>query len=207
MPKCKFCRAPDATLKPTGKMSKFCDFECFNNEGLKLFQKAEKIRIKNEKQEQIREKKEFYSSDVGWQHKTCQPVFNRSRVLEELQWFDEQGIEPYCISCGKTKMDWCCGHYKTVGSARVIRYDRVNTYLQCNRYCNKALSGNIEGNKTTHGYKQGLLSRFGKSKGQEIMDYCAKKQHEKRKWTWQEVEQIKIESREISRKIKNEMDK
>ena len=198
MPKCSFCRAPDAKLKPTGKFSFFCNLECFQKKGVKLLKKVGIDRSKAAR----KDLKEFNRVDVAWQHKTCQPVFNRSRVLEELQWFDEQGIEPYCISCGKTKMDWCCGHYKTVGSARVIRYDRVNTYLQCNRYCNKALSGNIEGNKTTHGYKQGLLSRFGKSKGQEIMDYCAKKQHEKRKWTWQEVEQIKIESSEISRKIK-----
>ena len=34
------------------------------------------------------------------------------------------------------------------------------------------LSGNIEGTRTTVGYKQGLIERFGEAEGQRILDYC-----------------------------------
>ena len=210
MAKCKFCRKPGATLKPTGKMSCFCNFECFKNEGLKLVQKAEKIRIKDENQEQIRKKKEFYSSDIKWQHKTCKTAFNKSRVLQELKWFKEHGLEPECISCGKKNMDWCCGHFKTVGASGALRYSRLNTFLQCNKYCNMSLSGNISGNKNTRGYINGLLERFGKNKGQRIIDLCEKMQHKTKKWSCEEVVLIKNKSLSIAKsikQIKKEMDK
>ena len=35
-----------------------------------------------------------------------------------------------------------------------------------------ALSGNIEGNKTTRGYKKGLIERFGEKEGNSIIEYC-----------------------------------
>ena len=111
-------------------------------------------------------------NDTAKQHSLTRTVFNKMRVLEEKLWFKLLGKEPECISCGKTDMDWCCGHFKTVGSSGHLRYDRKNTYLQCNRYCNMGLSGNISGNKTTRGYKQGLIDRFGEVKAQEINDYC-----------------------------------
>ena len=39
--------------------------------------------------------------DLKWQHKLTQKTFNRMRVLEELLWFKERGLEPECISCGR----------------------------------------------------------------------------------------------------------
>ena len=56
----------------------------------------------------------------------------------------------------------------------------MNTYLQCNRYCNRGLSGNIEGNKSTIGYKKGLVHRFGESRAKDILDYLESK-HENTK--------------------------
>lgn len=117
-------------------------------------------------------KKKVKTNNTKHQHKLTQQVFNKLRKLEELKWFSDKGLEPECISCGKTKMDWCCGHFKTVGAQGGLRYDRVNTYLQCNRYCNMGLSGNIEGNKTTRGFKQGLIERFGNIEGKAIIEYC-----------------------------------
>ena len=82
-------------------------------------------------------------------------------------------------------MDWCCGHFKTRGSQRELAYDEKNTYLQCNRYCNKGLSGNINGNKTTRGYLQGLRDRFGEREAQGIIEYCEQKRV--KKWTCEEL--------------------
>jgi hypothetical protein len=150
-----------------------------------------KLQSNKQKKIDIKKKKEFNRKDLGWQHKNTQPVFNRMRVIEELKWFNDAGIEPTCISCGKINMDWCCGHFKTVGAQGILRYDRNNTYLQCNRYCNMGLSGNIAGNKNTRGYKQGLIDRFGKNEAAKIFDYCEQNNNAK-KWEWQELEEMRM---------------
>lgn len=142
-------------------------------------------------------KKAFYGNDLTWQHKQTQKAFNKLRKLQEFQWFDDRGLEPECISCGKTKMDWCCGHLKTVGSQGALRYSETNTYLQCNRYCNMALSGNLNGNKTTRGYLQGLKERFGKEKAEIIINWCARDRV--KTWTCNELIELR---REFSKEIK-----
>lgn len=117
-------------------------------------------------------KKRAKEKDVAYQHALTTTTFNRMRVLEEKIWFMDRGIQPYCISCLKPDMDWSCGHFKTVGSQGNLRYDRMNTFLQCNYACNRSLSGNIDGNKASIGYKAGLVFRFGEEEGQRIIDYC-----------------------------------
>ena len=131
----------------------------------------EKAKKKADK-EFAERKREFRKNDIPKQLKLTQTVFNRMRVKQEKLWYYRQGLEPECISCGKTKMDWCCGHYKTVASHSELRFDEKNTHLQCNRACNEKLSGNINGTKTSRGYKQGLRERFGVQDGQAIIDYC-----------------------------------
>ncbi|MBL4753755.1 MAG: recombination protein NinG [Flavobacteriales bacterium] len=146
-------------------------------------------------------KKAFYGNNIGKQHELTQPVFNKMRRLEEFKWFHERGLKPVCISCGKENMDWCCGHFKTVAAQGNLRYDTINTYLQCNKYCNSSLSGNIEGNKTTRGYKKGLLERFGEVEGQKIIDYC-ETHTEVKKWKCDEL----IERRQFFNKRIRELE-
>ena len=122
--------------------------------------------------ETIRLRKAFVANDLAHQKKLTQNVFNKLRKLEEFEWFASRGLEPECISCGKKNMDWCCSHLKTVASQGALRYDRDNTKLACNRYCNKALSGNINGNKTSRGYLVGLAERFGEDEAKRIIEYC-----------------------------------
>lgn len=166
--------------------------------------KEEKERRKAERAEQRKKKDALNKNDMRWQHKNTQPAFNRMRVLQELVWFKERGIEPYCISCLKTNMDWCCGHFKTVGAHGNLRYDERNTFLQCNYYCNMNLSGNIEGNKTTIGFKAGLIHRFGEKEGNEIIDYCTNN-NQAHKWTPEETEEIRKNARKKIKELK-EMD-
>ena len=130
---------------------------------------------------------------LKWQHKQTQKAFNRMRVLEELQWFEERGLEPTCISCGNGlgNDQWCCGHYKTRGASSHLRYDRKNTYLQHNNRCNMHLSGDIGGTSTTRGYKLGILERFNKVEGQKILDHC--EQSAVIKWTCEELEAMRKE--------------
>ena len=163
---------------------------------IKLVEKGRKIKRK----EATTARRDFNKKDIKWQHKQCQTVFNRLRVLQEKLWFKERGIEHYCISCLKTNMDWCCGHFKTRGSQPNLRYDESNTFLQCNRYCNMGLSGNIAGNKNTIGYIAGLKHRFGLERATEIIDYC-ESNTKPVKWTCEQLEEMRKGWNEEIRRI------
>lgn len=180
--KCKNSCGQQAKLK-AGEF-RFCSYDCAT-------EFAQAKVVKKVKADNKKKKDDYYKSDLPSQHTKTQKVFNRVRKKQEYLRFAESGIEPECMSCGKTKMDWCCGHYKTVGSSKALRYDEINTYLQCNNYCNRNLSGNIAGNATTRGYTQGLLDQFGKEDGQTIIDYCNRHQSDIKKWTCEEVEAIR----------------
>jgi len=177
MPRCKICR-------DKFEARYFLQKACLNPACLAEWSKLDREKKADEKFK-VRKKK-YKESDVNHQHDLTQAVFNKMRVLEEKIWFKLFGLEPECISCKKKNMDWCCGHFKTRGSQKNLAYDRVNTYLQCNRYCNKGLSGNINGNKTTRGYLVGLSERFGDKKAKEIIDYCETNTQVK-KWTGAEL--------------------
>ena len=129
--------------------------------------------------------RELNRKDRRWQHKKTQIAFNRMRVLEEMEWFAERQIEPYCISCQKTHQGWCCGHYVPVASCGSLRYDRQNTYLQCNVSCNMALSGNLRE------YTKGILSRFGEKRGSQVIDYC-ETHRGVASWSWQDIEDLRF---------------
>lgn len=65
-----------------------------------------------------------------------------------------------CISCGTyDTVQWEAGHFKSVGAHREMRYLAYNIHKQCHR-CNVQFSGNL------HGYREGLLSRYG----QDLLD-------------------------------------
>ena len=196
--KCKDCEEifqPFKTLQPRCVP---CAIEKGKSDTAKQVKKAKKKSDKEFKKETTRRKRKLNRNTLKWQHKNTQPRFNKMRVFQELQWFRKRGIEPYCISCLKTNMDWCCGHFKTVGAHSELRYSKKNTFLQCNRYCNMALSGNIEGNKNTIGYKKGLEHRFGTTKATEIIEHC-EGSHKPYQWTIEELEGIRSNANMVIR--------
>lgn len=163
MPRCKICR-------DKFEAKYFLQKACFEPACLAEWAKDEREK-KADKAFAVKKKK-FKLSDVSHQHDLTQTAFNKLRVLQEKKWFADNNQEPQCISCGKENMDWCCGHFKSRGAQGNLRYDVDNTFLQCNKYCNSSLSGNISGNKNTRGYLVGLLERFGEKESQRIIDYC-----------------------------------
>lgn len=187
----KYKEADKGIVAPVGF---FCDKNCRYDYATKqtktLISKSKKIEAKKKDKEFKERKAKFDLNDLPKQHKLTQTVFNRLRVLQELKWFKDRGLDPECISCGKTNMDFCCGHFKSRGAQGNLRYDVNNTFLQCNRYCNMALSGNIEGNKNTRGYKVGLVKRFGGEEAKRIIDYCEKNTQIK-KWTGSELQELR----------------
>lgn len=190
--RCKQCRkyVPRETMvnAPCGR---FCSEEHKIDWAIENQAKGRKKIIKEEKKQDLIRKQVFRGSDTKWQHKQTQKSFNKLRKLQEIKWFRDRGLEPECISCGKKNMDWCNGHFKTVGAQGALRYDPINSYLQCNKYCNMSLSGNLNGTKTTRGYLQGLRDRFGKEKSLEIINHCAKDRI--KSWSCDELIEIRRE--------------
>lgn len=194
----KYKEADKGIVAPIGF---FCNSDCrfvYANAKTKALLAKSKLITKKVSDKKHKERKaKFDLNDVPKQHKLTQTVFNRLRVLQELKWFKDRGLEPECISCGK-KEDFCCGHFKSRGAQGNLRYDVNNTFLQCNRYCNMALSGNIEGNKNTRGYKVGLVERFGEKEAKRIIDYCEENTQVK-KWTGSELQELRAS---LSKEIK-----
>lgn len=198
--KCKCGCGKDAELKVN--MANYHSIDCAYNHARKLQEQARKrkeLKARRESKQNKKALRELNRRDLNWQHDLTQRSFNRMRVLEELLWFKERGLKPECTSCGKG-YDFCCGHYKSRGAYPAIRYDRRNTYLQCNAYCNRQLSANIDGTKHSRGYKVGLAERFGVEQAKEIIDYC-ESQTQTVKYEWQQLEQMRKEFNEEIRRL------
>ncbi len=194
--KCKVCKSEFQQFVSTQIA---CGYECALIYVKQQTKKEIEKKKQAEKKENMVQKKKFYDNDKRHQLKLTQKSFNKLRKLQELKWFSDKGVEPECISCGKKNMDWACGHYKTVGSQGWLRFDMKNTYLQCNRYCNMALSGNISGNKNTRGFTQGLIDRFGEKESSLIFDYCSK--DNSKKWGCEELIEMRASFNQQIRKL------
>jgi hypothetical protein len=208
--RCLFCRdyhvAEEGIRVPAGF---FCSLDHATKYAKAKQERAREQQQQKAKAEQRKAEKATRAAsrdakrkDLKWQHKLTQKSFNRMRVLEEFLWFKQRGLEPECISCGRPLGgdQWCCGHFKTRGAQSGLRYDPKNTYLQHNHRCNMNLSGDIEGTKTTRGYKQGLKDRFGEEEGQAIIDYCESNTAPV-KWSWEELEKMRSKFNERIREL------
>lgn len=184
------------------QLKAFCDHDCFTEWAAANVSKLAKKGRQIERKEFAERKREVKLNDLSHQKKLTQKVFNKMRVLQELDWFYSRGLEPTCISCGNPlgNDQWCCGHYKTVGAQSELRFDPKNTYLQHNRRCNQGLSGDIAGTKTTHGYTEGLKIRFGEVEGQKIIDYC-NSPHELKNYTCEELAAMRAEFNRVIREL------
>lgn len=163
---------PICKVKATQKfgLKLFCGFE-HAAEWAKAQAEKSKAKKKKEFNAETRRMKNAVKKDSEWRNEV-QDLFNKMRRLEELIWFKERGIEPYCISCQSPlgNDQWACGHFKTRKARSDLAFDRMNTFLQHNVRCNKHLSGDIEG------YKEGLAIRFGVDEAKRIVEYCEVRQ-------------------------------
>jgi len=188
----KKCKSCGAMFKPFSSLAKVCSMSCSLDY---IGREKKKTEIKKQKEfdKETRERKAaFKANDLAYQKKLCQSVFNKLRRLQELKWFADRGVEPTCISCGRAIGNdiWCNGHFKTVGAQSGLRFDPLNSYLQHNRYCNQALSGDIYGTKNTHGYIQGLKNRFGEDEAARIIEHCETNSAPV-KWTCEQLESMR----------------
>jgi len=188
MARCKICRD---VFTPRFFLQKACFNPACLDAWSKLDRQKKNSATKKVKAIEVRLNrkavKDLDKQSLSWQHKQTQPVFNKLRRLQEFKWFSDRGLEPVCISCKKELGgdQWCNGHFKSVGANGRLRYDFMNSYLQHNRNCNQAKSGDVKN------YELGLLSRFGKEDGQEIIDYC-ETNNKPIKRTWQDLEELRV---------------
>jgi hypothetical protein len=202
----KPCDECKTTFQPHNSLQVVCSPNC----ALKRVKRRQEAKVastikkerKAQKQASTRAKRDLNRKNIRWQHKQTQKAFNKLRVAQELKWFEDRGLEPTCISCGKPKGNdqWCCGHFKSRGAQSGLRYDPKNTYLQHNQRCNMRLSADIEGTKTTRGYKKGLIERFGEVEGQAIIDYC-EVNVKPVDWDWEELEKQRAGYNKLLRQI------
>lgn len=89
-----------------------------------------------------------------------------------------------CISCGTfdPKIQYCAGHYLTVGAHPALRFEELNVHRQCNSNCNLNRSGNIAN------YRIGLLLRIGEEKVKWLEG-----PHPARKYTIEDLQAIKAD--------------
>lgn len=202
--KCSWCKfKKEITI--TTPIYSFCCFECASSKANE--QTSKRVEREKKKVKQVRANtikvnkkavKELNRKTLSWQHKQTQKVFNKLRRIHEFKWFSDRGLEPVCISCQKPigNDQWCNGHFKSVGANGRLRYDFINSYLQHNRNCNMAKSGD------SVNYEKGLISRFGEKEGREIISYC-EENNKPLKRSWQEVEELRVEFNKEIRKLQD----
>lgn len=163
---------------PSKPLQSVCDFGCAIE--LNLQNKAKKARKEH------REAKEKAKSRADWM-KEAQIAWNAYRRTED-------GIERggKCISCGTTSGKQNCGHYRSVGSTPALRFERLNTWLQCER-CNTYLHSNAIEFRLA-------LSKILTPNQLDWLDGP----HEPRKYTIEELKDIRDTSRKKLRELKSE---
>lgn len=186
------CRGCDHYFRPeegTPKWVKWCGEECQEIIALRLLAK---IRLDHEKQaekKRLSEKKESRKARLEYDRNNYRKQFQSTkRAAQRLaNRLDER---EGCICCSEPRgnSQFCGGHYKTAGAHPELALDLLNIHGQRNQLCNKQKSGNIAGDKHSHGYTQGLINRYG----QWIIDYL-ESCHAPKKYTCEDLIQMRKE--------------
>lgn len=199
--KCKQCRE---WFQPTRAIQPCCGFRCelaYATEHAK--KKAndrelqERKRVKKEARDARKAKREYIDNHYPTQ-------FQKTKLVVQ-QWAG--GIRDAgkpCRSCGTTAdVQYCGGHYRTVGANPELALDTRNIHRQCNKRCNCELGGNIHGAMGTHGYTVGLVNTHG----QDFVDWL-NGPHESKKYTCDQLREIRAYYAKLTRdKCKDDSDR
>lgn len=160
-------------------------------------------KAKKAKQES-RKAKQAIKSRGKWLDE-AQTQFNRYIRARDRKWYTDQGKDPECVSCGTTdsSIQFAAGHFKTRGGFPELRFHEDNVFLQCNRRCNLALSGNINGEMGTRGYRAGLLIRLGEEEGRRVIDWLDGP-HDPKNYTIDDIKEIKAKYSKMARELERQ---
>lgn len=176
-PKQSKCREKAAGCQVTFIRCNSLQATCFNP--LCALKKAQRDRAKREAKEKAQAKKQTKSrresaKSRGEWLKEAQAVFNRFIRLRDMA----NGCG--CISCGtRSRIQYCGGHFYTRKARPDLRFNEDNVHLQCNFYCNRNLSGNIEQ------YRPNLIAKIGPERFEALAVVG------RSDWTIDEIKEIK----------------
>lgn len=171
----KKCKVCKGEYTPSRPMQSVCSPIC----GLA------KARIAREKKaaQETRKAKQSIKTRGQWL-KEAQAAFNKYIRLRDK--------DLPCISCGRFHSgQYHAGHYRTVGAHPELRFNEYNVQKQC-APCNNHKSGNIVE------YRIALISRVGLDKVSWLEG-----PHELKKWTIEEIKEIKRKYSKMARELEN----
>jgi hypothetical protein len=168
----KLCKACPKKFIPAKPMQSVCDWKC-------AAVHAENLRIKREKAEALKSKRETKQKLVALKSindliKEAQTAFNA--------FIRERDKDQLCICCGKPYGtnalggDFDAGHYRTRGAAGHLRFNEDNCFGQ-RKYCNTYNAGD---------FRAGVIKRIGLERTLAIEN-----NNETHKWTREELIEIK----------------
>lgn len=183
-PKPKRCKSPECRqlFTPQNSMQTVCHYKC----GLVIAaiqRKRKEAQIAREDRKQTRERKERLKTRSDYAEE-AQKAFN--------EWVRLRDYGQPCISCGtNSDVQFCAGHYRTVGACPELRYEPLNVHRQCNKNCNLEKSGNIVE------YRIRLVKKIGA----EAVAWL-EGPHEPKRYTIEDLKQITAEYRRKVRELK-----
>lgn len=186
----KACKACGNKFRPSLSTQKACSVKC----ALELAkqpanQQVARKAIDQRERREIKVRKEMLKSRA--EHlREAQAVVNEYVRLRDAHL--------PCISCDSLPSDhdlitgsrWDAGHYRSVGACPELRFEPLNIHRQCVK-CNRNLSGNaVE-------YRIRLVQRIGAEQVAWIEG-----PHQARKYTVEEIKDIKAHYRALIRELK-----
>ena len=178
--KCKNCKK---SFIPTKPMQAACSPKCALEIAVAQRKKKAAEKAKKERAE-IRAAKLKVKTRA--QHaKEAQAAFNA--------WVRERDYAEPCISCQRHHAgQYHAGHYLTVGARPELRFEPLNTHKQCSP-CNLHLSGNLIL------YRVNLIKKIGIEKVEWLEGH-----HEPKRYTIEDLEEIKKTYRAKARELKKQ---
>lgn len=176
----------------------FCDYDHATQYGQEAGRKlrqsterAEKKAVKADKQANRKALKDYREKDHSYQFKLTK------KAAQALANALDAKLPCICCDTPRGKQQFCGGHFKTGKAHPELSLSLLNIHGQANRNCNEGKSGNINGDKHSKGYKQGLIDRYG----QWLVDYL-ESYHPPRKFTCEELIAMRKEFAAETRRLK-----
>lgn len=157
--KCRHCKERNRTedMIVTPNNAAFCDDKCASEYGKK---RIPQVRKKQQLDERRENKKAIRELDAQDRKKQWALTKKEAQTLANLL---DSGLPCICCDEPRGNVQFCGGHMKTAGGHPELALDLRNIHGQRNRYCNQEKSGNIEGDKHSKGYRQGIVDRYGQA--------------------------------------------
>lgn len=195
--KCRHCKAELPKVKDSDPVQAkgFCDFAHMARHGL---EKARASREKKDRQE-LRQRKEAIKTRREWLSE-AQAAFNQYiRLRDEDQ---------PCICCGqwadeswKPGGSWDAGHFLARGSHPELAFDEANCHKQL-KSCNAGAGKFTRKNHTvSQEYRVRLIEKIGEA---EVLRLEGP--HEPKKYTTEELKEIKTYYRRLTRELKRKQE-